>query len=467
MNHVRFRLILSTLPAQALALATVMILLFSFIWIAPASASSTGTLTARVVLRKSADKESKALQTLPDGDDVDILNTSGDWYKVSYGSYTGYVMKKYVKVAKNSVAANSSKLAALGDAPGPLHVGDEGNDVKKLQKALKILGYYTLGIVGKYGEGTTVAVAMYQQIEKLEADGVAGKSTITAMFGSCAKNADIKVSGEDVENDDSADSSSDSTSSSSKSKSAASSTADDKSVTTLEDIGTAPSATKQGDSGTNVTKLQQALELLGYYSGKIDGSYGAKTVSAVKRFQKNRGMNEDGIAGASTLRVLFGSTASASKASGKSSDSSSSTDKDKDKSYKTITLDWFADDVSSLFPKKSHYVIKDVRTGKTFNGVRWSGVNHMDTEPATAEDTAIMKKIYGGAWSWSRRPILILFKGKVYAASMNGMPHGTSTIDNDFGGHFCIHFKNSKTHGTERVDPDHQKCVEIASKAKW
>ena len=50
---------------------------------------------------------------------------------------------------------------------------------------------------------------------------------------------------------------------------------------------------------------------------------------------------------------------------------------------------------------------------------------------------------------------------------MNGMPHGTSTIDNDFGGHFCIHFKNSKTHGTDRVDPDHQKCVTTASKASW
>ena len=130
-------------------------------------------------------------------------------------------------------------------------------------------------------------------------------------------------------------------------------------------------------------------------------------------------------------------------------------------------LDWFADNVSSVIPKKAKFVIKDVRTGKTFNAVRWSGVNHLDAEPATAEDTAIMKKIYGGAWSWNRRPILILYRGHVYAASMNGMPHGTTTIDNDFDGHFCIHFKNSKTHGTKVVDAEHQKCVTVAGKASW
>ena len=231
-------------------------------------------------------------------------------------------------------------------------------------------------------------------------------------------------------------------------------------VSTMEDIGSAPNATKAGDSGANVKKLQQALKLLGYYSGDIDGDYGDKTVQAVKRFQKNRGMKQDGIAGSGTIRVLFGSTGS-SKSSSSSSYSSS------DQSYKTEVLDWFADNVTSVIPKKAKFTVKDVRTGKTFTAVRWSGLNHLDAEPATADDTAMLKKIYGGAWSWNRRPILILYRGHVYAASMNGMPHGTTTIDNGFDGHFCIHFKNSKTHGTEKVDPDHQKAVNVAAKATW
>jgi len=449
------------------ALATIIVLFLSTAPLTPARAETTGTLTARVVLRKSADQDSKALQTLPEGDEVDVLSVSGSWYRVRYGKYTGYVMKKYVTVSSNSVVANASKIAALGDAPGALHVGDEGSDVKTLQKALRILGYYKLSVDGVYGDGTKTAVALYQQEADLEADGIAGKATVTSIFGSCAKTADITVSGEDQEAEASTSSSSGSSSSSSPSgSSSSSSSSSSNTVSSIEEIGTAPDPCEEGDSGKNVVKLQQALQLLGYYSGDIDGDYGAGTVSAVKRFQKNRGMNEDGVAGSSTIRVLF-STNSSSSSSGSSSSGSSSSSSST-KTYTTEVLDWFADDVTSVIPKGAKFTIKDVHTGKTFTARRWSGVNHLDAEPLTAEDTATMKAIYGGAWSWNRRPILILYKGHVYAASMNGMPHGTTTIDNNnFDGHFCIHFKNSKTHGTDKVDAGHQKAVTVASKATW
>ncbi len=454
MNDERLRRAANRAIALLLCLLTAATLFIGVARPAAALAESTGTLTARVVLRKSADAEAKALQTLPEGDEVDVLDTSGSWYKVSYGKYTGYVMKKYVAVSRKSVAANADKIEALGDAPGALHIGDEGNDVKKLQKALSILGYYDKRVDGKYGDGTTTAVALYQQAEDLTPDGIAGKGTIKAIFGSCASKADITVSGED------SSVSSGAADTKTTAKTTASSMA---TIESIEDIGTAPTASKEGDSGTKVKKLQQALTLLGYYSGTIDGDFGAGTVTAVKRFQKNRGMKQDGIAGAGTIRVLFG-TSDSSDTSTSAPSKSASTD---GKTYKTEVLDWFADNVSSVIPKKAKFTIKDVRSGKTFTAVRWSGVNHLDAEPATSDDTAAMKKIYGGEWSWNRRPILILYRGHVYAASMNGMPHGTTTIDNGFEGHFCIHFKNSKTHGTEKVDPDHQKAVNVASKAKW
>jgi hypothetical protein len=48
------------------------------------------------------------------------------------------------------------------------------------------------------------------------------------------------------------------------------------------------------------------------------------------------------------------------------------------------------------------------------------------------------------------------------------MPHGTTVVSgNGFDGHFCIHFKNSKTHGTENIDPGHQSAVSSASRASW
>ncbi len=417
-----------------------------------AVADDVGIVTTKVVLRKSPDADSKALQTLPKGDEVVLLNTSGSWYKVNYGDFTGYVMKKYVQVSKSSAVASESKIKEIGSVPGPLRIGYVGNDVTKLQKALDILGYYEGKIDGDYGASTTAAVLIYQKDKGIEADGVAGKSTITSIFGSCAKKADIDSTGETAPETKTASASSSKTSVSS-----------GNAVSSFSEIGEMPSASKPGDSGTKVTKLQQALTLLGYFSGTIDGDYGAKTEDAVKKFQKNRGMKQDGVAGASTLRVMFSGTSAA-----KDSVSSSSPSSSKESGKKTELLDWYADHVSSVIPKNAKFTIKDIRTGKTFTAVRWSGGSHIDAEPTTSADTKIMKSVYGGSWSWDRRAILVQYNGHVYAASMNGMPHGNSTIhSNDFAGVFCIHFKNSKTHGSDKVDPDHQKAVTTASKATW
>ena len=51
-------------------------------------------------------------------------------------------------------------------------------------------------------------------------------------------------------------------------------------------------------------KLQQALKVLGYYDGVIDGSYGEGTETAVKNLQKKRSMKADGIAGAAATTAF-------------------------------------------------------------------------------------------------------------------------------------------------------------------
>jgi len=62
----------------------------------------------------------------------------------------------------------------------------------------------------------------------------------------------------------------------------------------------------------------------------------------------------------------------------------------------------------------------------------------------------------------------VKYNGHVYAASMNGMPHGTTTIsNNNFAGHFCIHFYGSKTHESNKVDPDHKAAEAAAMKYTW
>ena len=56
--------------------------------------------------------------------------------------------------------------------------------------------------------------------------------------------------------------------------------------------------------GDDVRMLQSALKEQGYDPGQIDGIYGRKTERAVRRFQKDKGLKVDGIAGKRTQEAL-------------------------------------------------------------------------------------------------------------------------------------------------------------------
>ena len=289
---------------------------------------------------------------------------------------------------------------------GSLRKGATGSAVKDLQTKLKKLGFYNASIDGDYGDTTVAAVKAFQKKYNLTADGVAGSETLKKL-DSAYKNADSNTSTDD-------------------------------------------DSLRKGATGTAVKTLQTNLKKLGFYTAYVDGSFGATTESAVKAFQKKYGLTADGVAGSATLKKIESAVASAS--SGK---------------ITTERLDWF-NGGKNVIPNGAVFQIKDVSTGLIFSVRRQSGGNHMDAEPLTAEDTAILKKINGGTFSWRRRAVLVKYNGHVYAASIYSEPHGTNTIlDNNFDGQFCLHFYGSKTHGTDRVDADHQKCVEQAMKATW
>ncbi len=61
---------------------------------------------------------------------------------------------------------------------------------------------------------------------------------------------------------------------------------------------------KIGSRGDEVRRIQQKLKSLGFFEGAVDGIYGVKTQSAVRRFQKSVGITADGIAGSKTLLYL-------------------------------------------------------------------------------------------------------------------------------------------------------------------
>jgi N-acetylmuramoyl-L-alanine amidase len=59
-----------------------------------------------------------------------------------------------------------------------------------------------------------------------------------------------------------------------------------------------------GSTGGVVSEIQSKLKAWYYYDGSVDGVYGYKTYTAVKKFQAKNGLNPDGVAGNSTLQAL-------------------------------------------------------------------------------------------------------------------------------------------------------------------
>ena len=82
----------------------------------------------------------------------------------------------------------------------------------------------------------------------------------------------------------------------------------------------------KGDTVANIKAVQTRLSDLGYYNYKIDGLWGWRTTNAVKNFQRDYGLTQDGIVGSWTERSLKITLNSSSSSSSSSSVSSSNLD---------------------------------------------------------------------------------------------------------------------------------------------
>lgn len=75
---------------------------------------------------------------------------------------------------------------------------------------------------------------------------------------------------------------------------------------------------KQGASGSDVKAAQNKLIALGYLNDKADGIFGSKTKDAVTRFQRDKGLQADGIIGDKTAKALGITVSSSSSSNGNS-----------------------------------------------------------------------------------------------------------------------------------------------------
>lgn len=92
-------------------------------------------------------------------------------------------------VAAGSSGSSSSGSSSSSGAYVKLKSGDKGTEVKKLQQALKDLGY-NVSADGTYGPITVAAVTAFQKLNGLDDDGIAGAKTQTVLYSGNAKRYD-------------------------------------------------------------------------------------------------------------------------------------------------------------------------------------------------------------------------------------------------------------------------------------
>lgn len=159
----------------------------------------------------------------------------------------------------------ATALAAYSTIP----YGSTGDNVRKMQTALRQKGFYKGRVDGKFGPATKQAVIAFQKSVSLSADGKPGNKTLTALYhGSSAINDDGN--------------------------------GNVKAALNIKN----PHSICYGMQGERVRALQQALRTAGYYNAAIDAKFGDNTRNAVIKFQRANGLYADGIAGVKTQAKL-------------------------------------------------------------------------------------------------------------------------------------------------------------------
>lgn len=212
----------------------------------------------------------------------------------NYGSNTAAAVKAYQK---------DNGLAADGEA-GTKTLTSMKNKGANLQYNLKLLGYYDGALDVSLGENTLKALKNFQKAKGLTVDGIAGPKTLSALNSAVSK---LNSSGSTSSGSTSSGSTSSGSTSSGSTSSGSTSSGSTSSGSTSTTTGKFEpnQSLHQGAQGEQVKYLQQALVVFGHLNGSVDGSFGAKTLAAVKSYQRDNGLTVDGKAGPNTLNSLI------------------------------------------------------------------------------------------------------------------------------------------------------------------
>lgn len=84
--------------SKKLILTIIVATLVSQIVMSVSYATTATVITETLRVRKAPTTDSNILRNLDAGDEVEVISKEGDWYKISFGGYEGYIAADYVKV---------------------------------------------------------------------------------------------------------------------------------------------------------------------------------------------------------------------------------------------------------------------------------------------------------------------------------------------------------------------------------
>lgn len=167
----------------------------------------------------------------------------------------------------SSLEANS-----VGGEEVYLALGSRGAEVRSLQQRLQRLKYFTGDVNGYYGASTRDAVVRFQQKMGLTVDGIVGAETQQVIDKTIQQLNRVKAPSNDK-------------------------------ILPLTvgscSNGKCPNL-RNGNKNRYVKYLQTRLRHWGYFKFNPNGNFDSKTVEAVKRFQKAKGLSADGVVGPQT-----------------------------------------------------------------------------------------------------------------------------------------------------------------------
>lgn len=400
---------------------------------------------------REAPNSKNIIKSIPNLKYVTVTQYGAEWCAVVYEGRAGYVMTKFLDnfgmdvpaqtptQAPTFVPTVAPTLAPQGTAAPSydasvftrtLKKGYGGNDVRKLQERLQALNYLTASQVdGDFGDSTYDAVKLFQKLNGLTVDGVAGKNTFEKLF---AQNA----------------------------------VAYSKEMEGFSDLHIYYESA-DADLVDDIKRMQTRLMQLGYTT-PVTGKFDANTYLAVLNFQLRNNLPVTGVGTTAMQVVLYADQAKPASAQPAYQLEDGAGYMQEPGADRIKLLHW-QNEVKSKLPSGAAMLIYDPVSKLSWTLKSYAPGRHCDSEPATLRDTLIMFRAFGKP-SWDIRTVYVqLPDGQWTMAVMHNYPHLKGNIaENGFDGHVCVHFLRDMSEA-QRNDPnygvDNQKALRQAWKA--